>query len=209
MSDLSPDQAFELLGKPHPVVLEIGANDGEDSARFVERGARLLAFEPDPRAAAKWRERIGERPNACLFEYAISNHDGTATFYQSGGQPPNRPDVDDWDKSGSLCKPTGHLSYSPWCHFDNEIVVCTSKLDSCTEHWGCPLIDLIWMDVQGAEGEVLKGGQETLPKVRWIYMECHDQILYDGQLTQTELEALIPGFKLHTKFSYNLLYERE
>lgn len=198
----------DLIGADSRTIVEIGANDGEDTERFLRHfpKARVVCFEPDPRATAKWRYRIGRR--AEFYHMALSDEIGTEEFFQSGGEPPNckREDWRDWDKSGSLCRPTGHLDYSPWCKFDHTITVVTSTLDYMLPRDKAPVIDMIWMDVQGAEAKVLRGAQGTLPRVRWLYTECHARPLYDGQPTLEEIAALLPGFDIFQTYTDNILF---
>lgn len=181
----------QMVGKPDPIILEIGSNDGTDTLEFLRQfpGARVFCFEPEPRAIAKWRANVTDT-RAQLFEVALDQTNGESTFHRSGGKPPNK-NVNDWDMSGSLCKPTGHLSYSPWCTFKETITVKTICLDGWWEQMGSPLIDFIWLDVQGAERRVLVGGAKMLQQTKFIKLECHQQSLYAGQPTETELKMLL------------------
>lgn len=43
------------------------------------------------------------------------------------------------------------------------------------------------MDVQGAEIDVFRGGQNTLTKTRFIYTEYNDNELYKGQFNLRQL----------------------
>jgi FkbM family methyltransferase len=217
MPELPIEELPDLLGPFAQTILEIGANDGEDTLRFVEAlpDAHVYCFECDPRAIAKWHANVGNR--ATLVEMALSDECGEFDFYQSGGTPPNcqREDWQDWDKSGSLCLPTGHLSYSPWCKFDSTIQVPTTTLDEWADNtFDLPIpVDLAWIDVQGAEAKVLRGGQRVLARTRYVYVECHNQQsfgqLYLGYPTLDELIALLPGHDLIGEYSENYLFRRK
>lgn len=140
-----------LRMRAHPVVLECGANDGTDTNRFLARwpGAEVHCFEPEPRAAERWRANVVS-DRARLHEVAIGERDGEATFHRSSGHHPdgNGP----WDQSGSLRRPTGHLERWTWVTFTETLTVATRSLDSWAADHGIGAVDLVWADVQGAEG---------------------------------------------------------
>lgn len=80
-----------------------------------------------------------------------------APSYPSGGRLPNASSGEEYNKSGSLLEPTGHLIDHPWCVFEQQTTVVTRRLDSVTAELKLNRIDFIWMDVQGAEKLVLAG----------------------------------------------------
>lgn len=198
-----------LLGKDDPVILDIGSNDGGQTLQFLSlfRAARVYAFEPDPRAAETFRARVTDA-RAKLFRLAISDEDGTARFYASGGAPSSewreaRPAG--WDLSGSIRKPTGHRELHPWCTFDAALEVETKRLDTWCREEGVGEIDFIWADVQGAEESLIRGGREALSRTRYFYTEYSDHELYEGQIGLREILRLLPDFKVLYRFPGDML----
>ncbi len=186
-----------LVGKDDPIVLEIGCNDGNDSEEFLATfpGITLYAFEPDPRPIRRmFRMHINRKdPRFKLHKMAVGAIDGTATFHQSEGMPskpaPGLGHLKEWDLSGSLHKPTGHLAYSPWCKFDKTIEVPVIRLDTwLLSHPDIHQIDFIWADTQGAEVDLIEGGREALTRTRYLYTEYYERPMYEGQ---RGLEALL------------------
>ena len=188
------------------VVIEVGSNSGEDTERLLEvfKQARVYCFEPDPRAAKKWRDRV-ENPRAELEEIAISNANGEITFYQSRGLPPGYSETefpDGWDLSGSIAEPKNHTVIHPWSSFDQTITVPSKTLDQAMEARLAPEraaslpVTLIWADVQGAEGQLIEGGKRTLSQTRYLYTEYSNHELYSDQLSLKKLLAVLPGFKI-------------
>jgi FkbM family methyltransferase len=177
------DYLKSLIGKDNPVIFEIGCNDGLDSEKFIKLfpDAEIHCFEPEPRAIKQFRDRIND-PRCHLYEFALGAKDGISEFYQSSGTKKGAIKKD-WDFSGSLNRPTGHLDYSPWVKFKTQIEVQVRTLDGFC--WPQDLIDLIWMDVQGGERNVIQGGVETLKRTRYIYTEFGHwkKPLYEGQMT--------------------------
>mgnify|MGYP001596600857 CR=1 FL=1 len=221
MTELTAKDIRNLVGSS-PLMVECGANDGTDTQRFLDAmpGIRLYCFEPDPRAIRRFKATIHD-DRCTLIEAAVSDIDGEAIFHGSSGQAPessrtpNAPAcvfLKDWDLSGSLCKPTGHLSYSPWVSFpaDREYTVQTVTLDTwLDEHFDLRVIDFIWCDTQGGEGLVVRGGVEMLRKTRWFYCETYANPLYEGQPTTKDflalIEKLLPEYKFVSQHGDNIL----
>ena len=160
---------------------------------------RIYCFEPDPRAIARFKRTLCDHPEVELFEVALSDSDGETTFYQSSGQKSERHAAimpEGWDRSGSIRPPKQHLRKHPWVKFDPAIKVKTSTLDSWAENRGLETIDFIWMDVQGAEINVFKGGRDTLNNTRFVYTEYSNQELYEGQPGLSQLVAQMEDFEI-------------
>jgi 2-O-methyltransferase len=198
-----------LLGKDNPIILEIGCNDGGQTRDFLTlfSKATIYAFEPDPRARARFTKAVQD-PRVTLFDLAISNLDGEIDFHMSSGAP--SADVaaqlpDGWDLSGSIRKPTGHLEAQPWCTFDQHIKVKTLTLDTWCRNEGIDTIDFIWADVQGAEGDLIRGGRAALARTRYLYTEYSDRELYEGQLSLHGLLSLLPDFTIVHRFAGDVL----
>lgn len=205
---ISPDRLRELLGKQDPLVLEIGCNDGDDSAVFVDTfpEIRLHCFEPDPRPIRQFKKKLMEHlgrlgkasegflsGSVRLHEVAVADKPGQATFFQSSGTTKGAHKKD-WDLSGSLNKPTGHLKQSPWCKFNTTINVPVITLDSFyKDKIDGETIDLIWMDVQGGERNVISGGRLAIDHTRYIYSEFGHwrEPLYEGQMNLEQTIAYL------------------
>ncbi|WP_025038570.1 FkbM family methyltransferase [Bradyrhizobium sp. DOA9] len=189
-----------LLQVPCPVILDIGCNDGRDTQRFLELcpDARVYCFEPDPRAVARFRQNKHlARPNVSLTQIAISDRNGIIDFYPSNGDG----DAKEWDLSGSIRKPKHHLSEYEWVRFDASVPVESRRLDDWSDDAGLSAaVDLIWMDVQGAESDVIAGGQNTLSRTRFIYTEYSDRELYEGQLSLRSILDRLPSFEVVTLY---------
>jgi len=193
------------VGKEDPTILEIGCNDGSHTLWFFEifKNPKVYCFEPEPRAIQRFKEKVGNHPNVQLFEIALSDRRGETVFHQSGGSHKQRTD---WDLSGSIRKPKDHLHAYPWVTFDQTITVKTDTLDAwCNEH-GIEHIDFIWMDVQGAEVDVFRGGKETLKNTRVIYTEYSNQELYEGQLSlKLLMKKYLQKFKILIRYRSDVL----
>lgn len=170
-----------------PIVIEIGAHHGEDSEHFLNmfKNCHLYLFEPDPRCIKKIKEK---NLNCELFEGVVSDSTEDVLFFQSSG-------IFDWDGSGSIATPKKHKEIFPDILFKNEILVKSTTLDEYFK--GVPFIDLIWMDVQGAERKVFDGGEETLKKTKCIYTEFCEEELYEQSPKMEEILNMLSNFELY------------
>lgn len=205
---ITAEQIRELIGDS-PTMLEIGSHDGTDTARFLEQmpGARVFCFEPDQRALARFETMI-DSPAVELCEMAVADIDGERQFWASTGRAGR---MADWDYSGSLCKPTGHLTRSPEIGFKEPAPVPCIRLDTWLAHRPHlfdPGIDFIWADVQGSQRLVIAGGNRTLSITKWLYIESHEPPAYANEPTQDELiDELSETFEPIAFYAENILFK--
>lgn len=210
LPDLKAWSVRQLLGKDNARILEIGASDGTDTVEFLEAfpKGRIDCFECDPLAIRLWKQKIpGDHPRAKLWEFALGEKTGRATFHQSGGRPPAAQweGLERWHYSGSLLPPDKHSEYETWLTFPTKIDVEVVALDDWMgEQFGraWPIWDFAWVDVQGAEANVLRGGQRLVwQRLRYWYCEAHCKPYYHGQATLQEIRSLLPGFVFQSEHS--------
>jgi FkbM family methyltransferase len=213
LGGISKDVIQGCIGRRDPLILEIGCNDGTHTLWFLKMfdSPTIHCFEPDPRAVQRFHRKVGERPNVQLHELAISDREGEIVFYQSSGSGRNEQHElampQGWDLSGSIRKPKEHLVEYPWVRFDSAIQVRTTTLDAWCARNGVGPIDFIWMDVQGAEMDVFRGGARALARTRYVYTEYSDTELYEGQSNLAALRRGLPSFKVLIRYRGDVLLE--
>lgn len=194
-----------LVGSaPTPVILDIGACEGEDSIRYgrLFPRARIFSFEPLPANQAIVRANFARYGSAAeLVPVALSDRAGTATFHVSAGRPAELFSGQEWNygnKSSSLLPPKTPEKMYGWIDFPETITVTTETLDAFRAARGLGRIDFIHLDVQGAEALVLAGAEATLPRVGAVWLEVSNQELYRGQQLAAEIDATMRrhGFAL-------------
>src|SRR5262249_35141610 len=141
---------FKRLLRRRANIIEVGAHDGATTEGFrsLFPHAHIIAFEPEPRALAKFKTRPALH-SVKLIECAVGDRNGEAVFYRSGGQAPGR-DEPDWDASGSLHPPDTLKTTHQWLTFDRQMTVPITRLDDALAQESIDFVDLIWADVQGA-----------------------------------------------------------
>jgi 2-O-methyltransferase len=195
------------VGKDDPVIIEVGANSGQTTVEILEAMPRatIHAFEPDPRAIAKFRAAI-EHPRVHLYECAIGAVNGTVSFHQSSGAE-DQPDYSEgWDLSGSIRRPNSHLTIWPWVRFEKQITVPIMTLDTWSQMHQIANADFIWADVQGAESDLVEGAARFLRSARYFYTEYSNDEWYEGQITLASLRDMLPDFELVVRFPEDALF---
>jgi len=176
--------------------LELGAHRGTDTAWLSQiTGVTMHAFEPDP------RNEQPPRPNVMLHRAAVADADGRAEFVlsQSGwGQV--------WTHSSSLKRPRNHLTRYP-VTFGETIEVETIALDTFAKRCGISTVDFIWADIQGAEGEMIRGGIDLLRRTRYLYTEYSDDEMYEGQPTLADILSMLPDYRVVELWPDDVLLE--
>jgi FkbM family methyltransferase len=176
--------------------LELGAHRGSDTEWMARiPGITLHAFEPDP------RNRQPARPNVILHRAAIAAADGRAPFVLSDSGWGR-----EWTYSSSLKRPRRHLERYP-VTFGETIEVETIALDSFARRNGIDTVDFIWADIQGAEGEMIRGGRELLRRTRYLYTEYSDDEMYEGQSPLAEILSMLPDFRVLELWPEDVLLE--
>lgn len=149
------------------VVFDIGAHVGFYTllaARRVGPGGHIYAFEPLARNVS-FLERhiqINELDNVSLQQMAISDRSGTVSF------------------GGGVSSSTGHITTS------GEEQVQASALDDLLDTGEIDPPALMKIDVEGAEGAVLRGGKELISNHKpGIFLATH------GTVTHQECTAFL------------------
>lgn len=218
-------QIKDLIGtKEDIVIFEIGCADGRDSKKFLNTfgdNLKLYTFDPEPLNAKLvttlgCKDAFGGSNDELVSDkrhifspYAICDYTGSITFNRSRNN--DGPDSGyEWGRySGSIHRPVTHLE-SPkygkrWsaCVFEETVEAKCTSIDNFCEENSIDHIDFIWMDTQGAEREVLKGAQNMLPNIDFIYTEYYDEEMYENCAGLSEIEQLLPKFEIIMNWRYN------
>ena len=170
---------LRLLYKDSPpsVILDVGCCEGEDSLRYLRTFPEVMIYgiEPNPDNIDKINSlsELVQSDRFCLCQAAVSNHVGTSTLHLSSGHPQDQPKTKDWDygnKSSSLLPPAALMQrIVPWLKFERSIQVPTTTLDEFAQRQSIEYVDLLHMDIQGAELLALQGAKRILPKTGTIF----------------------------------------
>ncbi|WP_375779289.1 FkbM family methyltransferase [Bradyrhizobium sp. ma5] len=69
-----------------------------------------------------------------------------------------------------------HLTEYDWVRFDRPFSVETRQLDDWCSEAKLDAVDFIWMDVQGAEADIIAGGMQTVSNTRFLALPLQEAI---------------------------------
>jgi FkbM family methyltransferase len=159
MQIFGPRQVLRFdAGKTAPVIFDCGANVGITVMfwKWLYPQSRVIAFEPDPDAFACLRRNCGTYPDVQLEEVAVWIADQRVAFACDGAD------------GGRLEIFKGRVS-------TNRIATVSAirLKDRLIEP-----VDLLKMDIEGAEVDVLLDCRDRLHMVQRLFVEYHS---FDGQ----------------------------
>lgn len=186
--------------------IDIGAHYGFYTTKLAREAGpegRVLAFEPDETNRGVLEKNLEQNNlNAQVFKCALSNYQGTGTLFTYGQEGQDGKDSGKHFLRGSIDQEAFYKEYhqgkpAPSPQHDKQVAVTT--LDNVVGQ--ISRIDLIKMDVEGAELRVLEGGRATFHKHSpKIVMEVHfNQIDVLGDL----LDELDYSMVKYSKMSYS------
>lgn len=165
-----------------PVIVEAGAHIGTDTASFARfwPAATIHAFEPVPTLFTQLEARTAQFPNVHRYQLAVGDYKGSSTLFLSEGAS---------DGSSSLLPPKDVLHIHPDITFDHQLSVEATTLDQWADRLGLTQVDLLWLDLQGAELHALRGAIRLLTTVRAIHTEVNLVESYDDAVSYADLRT--------------------
>lgn len=153
------------------LVLDLGGNRGTFSQAMVERfNCQCVIVEPSPKLFAELKESHQIKK----YNFAINKISEPVNF-----------NISDIPVSSSLI-------YQPELHQDT-VTVDGKRLDELVAELGWHKIDLIKMDIEGAEIDVLNScSDDFLQSIAQITVEFHDHV---NVVDKLEIEKLISRFE--------------
>lgn len=153
--------------KPGDTVIDIGAGVGEEAVIFSEMvgsQGRVISIEAHPGTFECLQRTIASSKldNVKALWSAISDRDGSAQ-------------IDDNQS---------YIGNSIMSAASGRCTVPARSIDSLVEQLGIERVDLLRMNIEGAERLAIRGMRETAPRCRNIVISCHDFIANGGGADQ-------------------------
>ena len=186
------------------VCLDVGANVGVYALHFAKRvgkRGKVYAFEASPKVTQKLRKNIALNTLEKIIEveeWAVADQKGVVSFAVS-------PD----GNSG-----WGHIGEDE--RFGETISIPTNTLDNFFEERKIHSVDVMKVDIEGAEDKLIEGAQKILSekRIRHIYMEfckmsseevkCRMEKLESfGYFPEKDDESILSRMKKDDYFSRN------
>lgn len=172
-------------------VIDGGANHGAFTDAFLQlhRPERLVLVEAIPDLAEKLRARYAGHPAISVVSAALSDKNGEAQF-----------EINRSEASSSLLPidPRNSEWFARDLRVARTVQVPTMTLPALMEAQQLETVDLLKLDLQGAERFVLTGGEGVLDRVGVIYTEVFFEQLYAGAWLFGEVNEFLTarGYKL-------------
>src|SRR5262245_31458759 len=168
------------------LVVDGGAHVGFASLYFSRRfpGARIVAVEPDTDNASLLEANLGGLPAATICRAAL--------WPRETGLRIANPDVDTWSYRVTADGGAG------------KAVACLTMNRILAEHGD---IDILKLDIEGAEAPLFADGAEWLSRVRMVIIELHER--YAPGCTRLTYDVMSTnGLALRMAIGENLVFER-
>ena len=192
------------LVRPGMVMLDIGAHVGYYTHRYapkVGENGRVLAFEPHPRTYQTLQTNIQQFSNVTTFQLALAESSGTAELHDylmmsASGSLNYDPGMETLQKS-QVTK--GDIAPRIRQNFEAKtFTVETKRVDDCLSDAGIEQVDLVKMDIEGAEIGALRGMSQTIARspTLALVMEYNPQALagFGHQPVEALFEVMALGF---------------
>lgn len=167
-------------------VLHLGANIGEEAAVYDQLGIKkVLWFEANPEIFDRLVSNIAIYPGQIAYNFCVGSvHNMPMKLHiaNNGGQ------------SSSVLELGTHKTQHPDVKFTHDIDVVTKRIDMLFEGNFDPDIDFLSLDLQGFEGEALKGMGDLLRQFKWIYSEVNKAQVYEKCIHVNDLDLFLNGF---------------
>ena len=151
----------------------------------------IYSFEPDPESFDLLTKR--DYTDVNYFNLALSSKIGELSFFRNEISHTNslfKVNLESKDSIGiTKAKNSGNVDF--FNNFNSEVKVKTSTLDEICKNNSIHLIDLLKIDVQGAECEVLKGGKNIMRNIKVIIIEISFFDYYENNTTFLDVETII------------------
>lgn len=178
-------------------VIHIGAHTGEEMTLYEElfkNDIEFHLFEPQKRLFKILHDKYKDTKNINLYKYACGEETGELSMNIASND----------GASSSILEPKLHLEIHPDVEFTSKEVVPIEPLDNFKIHNS----DFLNIDVQGYEMNVLKGGQQTLSRIKFIILEINREEVYKDVALVEEIDSFLEVhnfLRVSTKYAYDTL----
>lgn len=180
---------LSALGITEPVIVDVGAHRGETvdkyRARFPE--SVVYCFEPSPDSSEALKKKFYGDPHTTIITSAVADRPGQGIMHMNA-----------IDQTNSLLPAaTSSRRYLPQRAFTKATIQAdVTSIDEFMRNHSLKKIDILKMDIQGAELMALKGAAETLREKQMplIYTEIMFIPHYESQPLLHEIWNFLSQF---------------
>lgn len=184
------------------IIFDVGANVGQTARGYREKfpGAHIWSFEPFEGSYRSLCTALRDDPKFHPVNLALSDHSGAAEFHINRNSVTN--------SLLSTSRGAHSVIRSDMSETVSKVNVALTTIDEFRAANAIERIDILKLDIQGAERLALAGARGSLAEKRigLVYTEVSFASLYDGQTTLDELWSILTpwGYRFHSFHSPNI-----
>jgi FkbM family methyltransferase len=192
-----------LVSARQPMIFDVGANVGKTALKYrsIFPNSLIHCFEPFPDSFKLLSEALAQDGDSKTHLLALSDVVGVANLSVNQSKatnsllPSDRRAAQYWGGN--------------WLETEAEIEVKTDTIDEFCKQHKIDRIDILKLDVQGAEYSVLKGAHQMLTRqaIDIVYMEMITAPTYIGQRKLHEYLELFATYDYEIFDFYNSLHK--
>ena len=173
-------------------VIQVGAHIGQQVNLFLKlENVVIHLFEPQ-KNPLEVLKKYKKYSNIIIHEFGLGNTNEKLKLYKSD----NKKGV-----SSSILKPKLHTKYFPEVEFNSYELIEVKKFSSLENVNG----NFLMIDVQGYELEVLKGFEDKIQNLDFIFTEISIKEFYENNILVNDLDKFMSkkGFVRTNTFLYS------
>lgn len=196
-----------MKGVVEPVVFDVGGHHGMMVKAFRELlpDSRVYSFEPFHKSFEVLKAEVSGDPRVRVFNYGLGEENGPRTFHVNAHEQTNS--LLPTDGEGAVTWGEGLLTTQ------RTMTVEIRTLDSVMKELEVTRIDVLKLDVQGAEPLVMEGARSAceMGNIEVLYSEIITRPTYQGQKRLDEALMFYHelGFELHNFYNASLTKENQ
>lgn len=172
-------------------VLHLGANVGEEAKAYDAAGIKnVIWIEANPELIPTLKQNV-EYYGHRVFNFCVGDENKETVLHLSNNA----------GQSSSVLKLGTHKKHHPTVHYERDVTVHMMRIDSFfrtlpdqTEKYSLEGIDFLNADLQGFEGQALRGMGDLLNQIKWVYLEVNREYVYEGNALVGEIDQYLKGF---------------
>ena len=199
------------------VIFDVGACHALESVELSKKypNAKVYTFEANPVSYNVCLENTEGYDSITVINEAVNDYDGVCKFYPMDKEKTITTWEDGNQGASSLYRANGQYDFIEK-YVQYEIEVPCTRLDTFCEKNDIDKIDIIWMDLQGAELKALQSLGSLLDTVQIIHTELEMNPMYEGQCLFSDVNEYLTnnGFDLeygdtNVQFGSNFIFTNQ